>query len=157
MKFNNLSHEEKLETQKLVLKCMDAVGGRNHFLGMIESIKESAQHPLLNKTGKLHYSNGTISWGKQIFKEKVFALKDMFIKHQDDNILTISNEKLNKEIRNCLKTMGKLEFVITSKEGEEFKFLPFNTISETNVESTPLFQIIFFDSLNNTKRIIDYK
>ena len=157
MKFNNLSHEEKLETQKLVLKCMDAVGGRNHFLGMIESIKESTQHPLLNKTGKLHYSNGTINWGKQIFKEKVFALKDMFIKHHDDNILTISNEKLNKEIRNCLKTMGKLEFTITSTEGNDFKFLPFNTISETNVESTPLFQIIFFDSLNNTKRIIDYK
>ncbi len=157
MKFNNLSHEEKLETQKLVLKCMEAVGGRNHFLGMIESIKESAQHPLLNKTGKLHYSNGTIAWGKQIFKEKVFALKDMFIKHQDDNILTINNEKLNKEIRNCLKTMGKLEFVITSKDDAEFKFLPFKTISETNVETTPLFQIIFFDSLNNTKRIIDYK
>jgi len=157
MKFNNLSHEEKLETQKLVLKCMEVVGGRNHFLGMIESIKDSAQHPLLNKTGKLHYSNGTISWGKQIFKEKVFALKDMFIKHQDDNILTISNEKLNKEIKNCLKTMGKLEFIITSKDDKEFKFFPFNTISETNVESTPLFQIIFFDSLNNTKRIIDYK
>ena len=157
MKFNNLSHEEKLETQKLVVKCMEAVGGRNHFLSMIESIKDSAQHPLVNKTGKLHYSNGTISWGKQIFKEKVFALKDMFIKHQDDNILTINNEKLNKEIRNCLKTMGKLEFLITSKEGNEFTFLPFNTISETNVETTPLFQIIFFDSLNNTKRIIDYK
>ena len=157
MKFNNLSHEEKLETQKIVLKCMEVVGGRNHFLGMIESIKESAQHPLLNKTGKLHYSNGTISWGKQIFKEKVFALKDMFIKHQDDNILTINNEKLSKEIRNCLKTMGKLEFVITSKDDAEFKFLPFKTISETNVETTPLFQIIFFDSLNNTKRIIDYK
>jgi len=157
MKFNNLSHDEKLETQKLVLKCMEAVGGRNHFFGMIESIKEASQHPLLNKTGKLHYPNGTISWGKQIFKEKVFALKDMFIKHTDDNILTIKNEKLNKEIRNCLKTMGNLEFVIISSEGEEFKFFPFNTINETNVESSPLFQIIFFDSLNNTKRIIDYK
>jgi len=157
MKFNNLSHEEKLETQKLVLKCMEVVGGRNHFLGMIESIKDASQHPLLNKTGKLHYSNGTISWGKQIFKEKVFALKDMFIQHSDDNILTIKNEKLNKEIKNCLKTMGKLEFIIVSKDGNEFKFSPFNTISETNVESTPLFQIIFFDSLNNTKRIIDYK
>jgi hypothetical protein len=157
MKFNNLSHEEKLETQKLVLKCMDAVGGRNHFLGMIENIKESVSHPLLNKTGKLHYSNGTISWGKQIFKEKVFALKDMFVQHSEDNILTIKNEKLNKEIRNTLKTMGKLEFLITAKDGDEFKFTPFNTISETNIESTPLFQIIFFDSLNNTKRIIDYK
>jgi len=157
MKFNNLSHEEKLETQKIVLKCMEAVGGRNHFLGMIEDIKESSQHPLLNKTGKLHYSNGTISWGKQIFKEKVFALKNMFISHPDDNILTIKNEKLNKEVRNCLKTMGKLVFVITPNEGEEFSFIPFNTISETNIESTALFQIVFFDSLNNTKRIIDYK
>ena len=157
MKFNNLSHEEKLETQKLISKCMEAVGGRNHFFGMIEDIKESSSHPLLNKTGKLHYSNGTISWGKQIFKEKVYALKDMFIKHTEDNILTIKNEKLNKEIKNCLKTMGKLEFVITSTEGKEFSFLPFNTISETHVESTALFQVIFFDSLNNTKRIVDYK
>jgi len=157
MKFNNLSHEEKLDTQKIILKCMETVGGRNHFFGMIEDIKESPSHPLLNKTGKLHYSNGTISWGKQIFKDKVYALKDMFIKHTEDNILTIKNEKLNKEIKNCLKTMGKLEFVITSKEGAEFSFLPFNTISENHVESTALFQVIFFDSLNNTKRIIDYK
>jgi len=157
MKFNNLSHEEKLETQKEVLKCMEVVGGRNHFLGMIEDIKEAVQHPLLNKTAKLHYTNGTISWGKPIFKEKVFALKDMFIQHPDDNILTIKNDKLNKEIRNCLKTMGKIKFTIQTKEDNEFIFEPFKTISETNVETTPLFQIIFFDSLNNTKRIIDYK
>jgi len=157
MKFNNLSHEEKLETQKIILKCMETVGGRNHFFGMIEDIKESSSHALLNKTGKLHYSNGTISWGKQIFKEKVYALKEMFIKHTEDNILTIKNEKLNKEIRNCLKTMGKLEFIITSNKGEEFSFVPFNTINETHVETTALFQVIFFDSLNNTKRIVDYK
>jgi len=157
MKFNNLSHEEKLETQKEVLKCMEIVGGRNHFLGMIENIKEATNHPLLNKTGKLHYSNGTISWGKQIFKEKIFALKNMFIQHQDDNILTITNEKLSKEISNCLKTMGKLEFIIETKEGNEFTFVPFKTINDKNVETTPLFQIIFFDSINNTKRIIDYK
>jgi len=157
MKFNNLSHEEKLDTQKEVLKCMEIVGGRNHFLGMIEDIKESSQHPLLNKTAKLHYSNGTISWQKQIFKEKVFALKNMFIQHQDDNILAISNEKLQKEIQNCLKTMSKIEFIIESKDGQKFSFVPFKTINDTNVETTPLFQIIFFDSLNNTKRIIDYK
>lgn len=157
MKFNNLSHEEKLEIQKVVLKCMDAVGGRNHFLGMIENVKESSQHPLLNKTAKYHFETGTISWGKQIFKEKIFALKTMFIQHIDDNILTIKNEKLNKEIQNCVKTMGKLEFIIQPKEGEEFIFTPFQTISENHVEATPLFQIIFFDSINNTKRILDYK
>ncbi|BFU78219.1 hypothetical protein ALC152_14340 [Arcobacter sp. 15-2] len=157
MKFNNLSHEGKLEIQKLVLQCMNAVGGRNYFLGMIENIKASTQHPLLNKTAKYHFENGTISWKKQIFKEKVIALKNMFIQHNEDNLLLIKNEKLNKEIRNCIKTMGKLEFVIQPKEGNEFLFTPFNTISEDNIESNPIFQIIFFDSINNTKRIIDYK
>tara|TARA_B110000046_G_scaffold177885_1_gene205219 strand:+ start:287 stop:760 length:474 start_codon:yes stop_codon:yes gene_type:complete len=157
MKFNNLSHEEKLETQKEVFKCMDSIGGRNHFLGMIEDVKESLQHPLINKTSKYHYSNGTINWKKQIFKEKIVALKTMFIQHSDNNILTIKNEKLNKEIGNCLKTLGKLEFKIISNEGSEFTFVPFITISESNVEASPLFQIIFFDSINNTKRILDYK
>lgn len=157
MKFNNLSHEEKLETQKLVLKCMETLGGRNHFLGMIEDIKELPQHPLLNKTGKLHYTNGTITWGKQIFKEKVSALKMLFIQHPSDNILNIKDLKLQKDIHNCLKTMGKLTFLITSKDGNTFSFEPFKTINENNIETTPLFQIVFFDSINSTKRILDYK
>jgi len=157
MRFNNLSHDDKLEIQKIVFKCMETVGGRNHFLGMIESVKDYQQHPLLNKTGKFHFTTGTISWGKQIFKEKVTALKEMFIQHNDDNILNIKNEKLNKEIQNCLKTMGKLEFIIQSKEGEELTFSPFHTINDTNIEVSALFQIIFFDSINNTKRILDYK
>jgi hypothetical protein len=157
MKFNNLSHEEKLETQKIVSKCMDTIGGRNHFLGMIEDVKVSLQHPLINKTAKYHYKNGTISWGKQIFKEKIVALKSMFIQHSDNNILTIKNKKLNKEIQNCLKTVGKLQFTIIPNEGEEFIFVPFITISKTNIEASLLFQIIFFDSINNTKRILDYK
>lgn len=157
MKFNNLSHEEKLEIQKEVFKCMESMGGRNHFLGMIEDVKDSSQHPLVNKTAKFHYKNGTVNWKKQIFKEKVMSLKAMFIQHSDDNILTIKDLKLNKEIKNCLKTVGKLEFTIVPNEGTEFKFSPFKTINEDNVEATPLFQIIFFDSINNTKRILDYK
>ena len=53
--------------------------------------------------------------------------------------------------------MGKLEFIIQSKEGEELTFSPFHTINDTNIEVSALFQIIFFDSINNTKRILDYK
>ena len=156
MKFNNLSHENKLKIKEIVLNCMNTVGGVNYFLGMIENIKESKQHPLTNKTGKYHFENGTITWGKQIFKEKVIALKNMLIQHDDDNILTVSNEKLNKDIRNSVKTLGKLEFIIQIKDGNEFKFKPFNTIDQDNVELDPLFQIIFFDSLNNTKKILQY-
>ena len=156
MKFNNLSHEEKLKIREIVSNCMDIIGGRNYFLGMIEDIKESKQHPLTNKTGKYHFKNGTITWEKQIFKEKISALKNMLIVHEDDNILTVSNEKLNKDIKNSVKTLGKLEFTIQIKDGNKFKFKPFNTIDHNNVELDPLFQIIFFDSLNNTKKILQY-
>ena len=74
MKFNNLSHEEKLNVQKEIIDCMDNIGGRNYFLSMIENIRESKQFPLLNKTGKYHFENGTILWGKEIFKDKLITL-----------------------------------------------------------------------------------
>ena len=157
MKFNNLEHEEKLEIQKLVFDCMEKIGGRNYFLGMIESVKEAKQHPLLNKTSKCHFENGTIQWGKEIYKDKVITLKNMLIENDKDNILDCSDEKMKKNINNVVKTLGKLEFTIKTKETEGFTFKPFNTISADNVELDPLFQIIFFDSLNNTKRILTYK
>ncbi|MEA3513051.1 MAG: hypothetical protein U9R37_05565 [Campylobacterota bacterium] len=157
MKFNNLSADEQINIQKIVLDCMEILGGRNYFLGMIEDIKESKQHPLLNKTGKCHFKHGTITWGKEIYKDKVEALKSLLINHQEENILTVKNEKLNKDVKNTIKTLGKLNFLIEIKDGNSFTFNPFKTINETDVELNPLFQIIFFDSLNNTKRILDYK
>jgi hypothetical protein len=157
MKFNNLSQEQKIEIQKKVLEVLEIVGGKNHFLGLIEDVKTASQHPLMNKTGKYHFPNGTITWGKQVFKEKVVALKTMFIEHSEDNILTIKNKKLQKEIENTLKTVGKLTFTIETKDGKKFEFQPFITKSETDVEVDPIFQVLFFDSINNTKRILDYK
>ena len=136
---------------------METMGGRNHFLGMIEGIKDAYQHPLTNKTGKFHFKAGTITWGKEVYKDKVEALKSMLIVHNDDNILTVENQKLKKEINNTIKTLGKLEFTISVDGQEDYKFKPFNTISQDNVELDPMFQIIFFDSLNNTKRILIYK
>ena len=157
MKFNNLSHDEKLDVQKLVVDCMDTLGGRNHFLGMIEGVKEAKQHPMLNKTGKFHFPSGTISWGKEIYKDKVVTLKNMLIASDNDNILGCDDDKMKKNINNVIKTLGNLEFTIQIKDGNEFKFKPFSTVSDDNVELDPFFQIIFFDSLNNTKRILSYK
>ena len=156
MKFNKLSHEEKLEIQKLVLDCMETLGGRNYFLGMIEDIKDANQHPLLNKTGKFHFKHGTITWGKEIYKDKVMAIKNMLIKCSEDNILTIKDKKLQKDINNTIKTLGKLTYTIDIKDGNKYSFNSFNTISKDNVEISTMFQLIFFDSINNTKKILDY-
>jgi hypothetical protein len=157
MKFNTLSHDEKLDIQKLVQECIDIIGGKNYFFKMIEDIRQSKPHPLLNKTGKYHFTNGTIQWKKEIYKDKIDAIKTILISNNEDNILSITNQKLLKDIKNSIKTLGKLEFVIDTKDGKTYSFKPFKTISDENVELDPMFQIIFFDSLNNTKRILSYK
>lgn len=157
MKFNNLSHDEKLDVQKLVIDCMDTLGGRNYFLGMIEDVRDGKQHPLLNKTSKFHFKHGTITWGKEIYKDKVMAIKNMLIKYPDNNLLAIQDDKLQRDITNCIKTLGKLTYTINIKDGNDYTFKSFNTINKDNVELDTMFQIIFFDSINNTKKILDYK
>ena len=157
MKFNNLSHDEKLDIQKIVTACMEQIGGKNYFFKMIEDIKELKQHPLSNKTGKCHFTNGTIVWHKEIYKDKIVALKNMLISHNDDNLLTIKDAKLQKDVNNSIKTLCNIAFKIEVKDQGSYEFKPFRTITSTSVELDPIFQIIFFDSLNNTKRIISYK
>ncbi len=157
MKFNNLSHEEKLDVQKLVTNCMDTMGGRNYFLNMIESVKEAHQHPLINKTSKFHFKYGTISWQKEIYKDKVETLKAMLIASDSNNILECNDAKMKKNIINMVRTLSKQEFTIEVKDCESFSFKSFNAIDNNNVELDMFFQIIFFDSLNNTKRILSYK
>jgi len=157
MKFNNLSHEEKLEIQKELQEYIDKIGGKNYFFSLLENIRDSKQHPLLNKTAKYHFENGTISWGKEIYKDKVVTLKKVIIAATCENILEIDDLKLKKDMLNTIKTLGKLEFEVKVKNETIFKFKPFTTVSEDNIELNHLFQIIFFDSINNTKKILAYK
>jgi hypothetical protein len=157
MKFNNLVHNEKLEIQKHVLQCMDLLDGRNYFLGMLEDIRNAKQHPLLNKTGKFHFKNGIISWNKEIYKDKVTTIKTMLIKYSGDNLFDIKDVKLLKDVKHVINTLAKIVYTIELKDGKTYSFHSFKVISQDNIELDMMFQIIFFDSINNTKRILDYK
>jgi hypothetical protein len=160
VRFNNLSHDEKLELQKELNESIELVGGQFNFFKMLEDFRESKKHPLTNKTGKCHFKSGTISWDKHIYEDKIDVLKQVAINAKEDNILELPNEKLTKQATNAIKTMANLEFTLKNKnikDGEGFSFKPFNIKSDTNVEFVSIFQIIFFDSINNTKKILKYK
>ncbi|MEA3353501.1 MAG: hypothetical protein U9Q33_06780 [Campylobacterota bacterium] len=160
MRFSKLNHEEKLELQKLLSNTIEALGGQFNFFTMLEDIRESKKHPLSNKTGKLHFKTGTISWDKHIFEDKVDILKQITIKCKEDNILSVENEKFKKQILNTAKTISKLEFTVNNKTNEASNLLvfkAFKTLDNENIEFDPIFQIIFLDSINNTKNILKYK
>ncbi len=160
MRFNNLSHDEKIDIQKELNDCIEKLNGQFNFFKMIEDIRESKKHPLSNKTGKLHFKTGTIAWDKHIFEDKIDVLKKVVINAPKNNLLSVENDKLRKQLVNAAKTMAKLEFVVKNKDKKDglgFSFKPFNTINDDLIEFNPLFQIIFFDSVNNTKKILKYK
>lgn len=157
MKFNTMSHEEKLEIQKVLKDVIDSLQGKNHFFAMLEDIREATKHPLMNKTGKLHFKNGTISWGKEIFKDKVDVLKEVMQTIHGDNLLEIEQPKLKKQTINAAKTLVKLKFIVSFKDTECFSFSPFKILNEDHIEMDPLFQVIFFDGITNTKKILKYK
>ncbi len=160
MRFNNLSHDEKLDLQKKLEIAIEKIGGKFHFLTMLDDIREPKKHPLSNKTGKCHFKTGTITWNKHIFDDKVDTLKQVSINCIENNILTIENPKLKKQLTNTIKTISNLEFLVENKDKEQpesFTFKAFDIINENNVEFNSFFQIIFFDSINNTKNILKYK
>ena len=156
MRFNTLSHDEKLDLQKDILDLIEKLGGLNHFYKLLEDIRGVRQHPLLNKTGKFHFTNGTITWGKEIYKDKIDAIFEVLKVVQDENILEVSNEKLKKQITNSIRTLGKLVFIIETSDAK-IEIEPFKSIDDNEVRLNHLFQIIFFDSINNTKKILKYK
>ncbi len=160
MRFNNLSHDEKIDIQKELNNAIEKLNGQFNFFKMLEDIRESKKHPLSNKTGKLHFKTGTITWDKHIFEDKIEVLKKVLINAPKNNLLSVENDKLKKQLVNAAKTMAKLEFILKnkdSKDGLGFSFKPFNVLSDEIIELNPLFQIIFFDSVNNTKKILKYK
>lgn len=160
MKFNQLSHDEKLDLQKKINDTIEKVGGQFNFFKMLEDVREVKRHPLSNKTGKFHFESGTINWDKHIYEDKIDVLKQALINASKSNLLSIDKEKLKKQVKNTAKTIVKIEFTIknnNSKDGEDFSFKPFLVLEENTIELDPLFQIIFFDSINNTKNILKYK
>ncbi|MEA3289951.1 MAG: hypothetical protein U9Q04_07220 [Campylobacterota bacterium] len=159
MRFNNLSHDEKLDLKKELENTIEKLGGQFNFLTMLENIREEQKHPLSNKTGKLHFKSGTITWDKHIFEDKVKVLKQISINTKEDNIVSVDNEKIKKQILNTIKTISKLSFKVKNKDQKEdiaLEFKAFNIIDDNNVEFDPIFQIIFLDSVNNTKKILKY-
>jgi len=157
MRFNTLCHDDKLDIQKKLLNFVEQLGGLGVFYTLLDDTREPKQHPLLNKTAKLHFKYGTISWGKTIFKEKIDTIFSILKVVQDDNLLNVEDQKLKKAILNSVKTIGNLIFTIELKDKQPIEIKPFIKKSDDNIELDPIFQIVFFDSINNTKRILKYK
>ncbi|MDH5465366.1 MAG: hypothetical protein OEW60_07015 [Thiovulaceae bacterium] len=142
------------------MECADAFGGKNFFLQLLEAIRKEKPHPLLAKHAKFSFEMGTITWEKVIFKDKLDLLLRIRVNEsKTGNLLPDKNDKNFKKVMNLIRTLAPVEFDIkpsSDVSGIGFSVKAFDMINETTTRINPLFDMLFFCSIETAKKVLNY-
>ena len=158
--FNALDDEKKEELHQLLLHCANSFGGKNFFLQLLEELREGNSHPLISRHQDFLSEFGTIRWGKIIFNDKIELIKQIRTsKRETANILPAKEEKSHKRILNLIRTLEPITFSVRPnlrENGEGFDFKAFEKIDETTTHLNPIFEALFFSSVESVKKVLNY-
>ena len=158
--FNTLSDEEKLLHHQKLLHYADNFGGKNFFLQLLEAIRETKPHPLTSGNSEFRIELGSITWNKVIFNDKLqLLLKARVNETQQENFLPKKEGKNYKKILNVVRTLKPIVFTIkpnNDEDGSLLVFQAFDVIDETTTKLNPIFDAIFFCSVDMVKKALNY-
>lgn len=158
--FDNLNDNGKQMAHDQLMISVNAFGGVNFFLQLLEAIRKTKPHPLMAKSSGFRFVLGTIKWDKVIFQDKLDLL--MKIRKQESkngNLFPDKEDKSYKKVLNLVRTLGPMEFTVKPKdeaEAEGFTVKAFDIINEDITRINPIFDILFFCSIETTKKVINY-
>lgn len=159
--FHTLTDEEKKLYHDKLLQCAENFGGKNFFLQLLEAIRETKPHPLVAGNTQFDMELGTIKWNKVIFNDKLqLLLKARVNESKQDNLLPAKEEKGYKKVLNLVRTLKPIVFHVKpahKEDGPGFFFQPFNVIDENRTKLNPVFDALFFCSVNTVKKILNYE
>ncbi len=159
--FNNLTDEQKQHFHTILMTAANNYGGLNFFLQLIEALRDNTPHPLTSSHQDFLFDLGDIRWGKTIFKDKVELIKETRLNRiQEESFLPLEDEKKHKKILNLIRTLEPITFSVRPSlrdDGEGFDFKAFNTNGKKQVTLTPLFEALFFCSVDTVKQILNHK
>jgi hypothetical protein len=104
---------------------------------------------------------GGISWNKAIFNDKLqVLLKARKNESNQDNLLPKKDEKNYKKILNVVRTLKPIVFQVKPAnidDGKGFFFQAFDIIDENKTKLNPIFDALFFCSVDTVKKILNYE
>ena len=158
--FNALTDEEKLLHHQKLLQCANAFGGKNFFLQLMEAIRETKPHPLTAGNSEFDIELGTIKWNKVIFNDKLqLLIKARVNESKQDNLLPDKDAKNYKKILNVVRTLKPVVFHVKpahKEDGAGFFFQAFEMIDENTTKLNPVFDALFFCSVDTVKKVLNY-
>jgi len=159
--FDALSDEDKRIRHREMLQYAESFGGQNFFLRLIEAIRESKRDPLVAQDSKFDMEIGYIKWNKVIFNDKLQLLQRVRRDEiKRDNLLPPKDDKSYKKVLNLLRTLKPIVFHVKPKnieDGRGFFFQAFEIIDKDKTKLNPIFDALFFCSIDNVKRVLNYK
>lgn len=159
--FNNLTNEEKLHYHTLLITAANNYGGTNFFLQLIEALRNSSPHPLTSRHQDFLFDLGDIRWGKTIFNDKIELIKETRItRSKEKSFLPEENHKKYKKILNLIRTINPITFSVRPSlrdDGEGFDFKAFDTTKNNDIVLNPIFEALFFCSVDVIKKILNYR
>jgi hypothetical protein len=159
--FNSLNSDQKEQYHIELTKCAESFGGRNFFLQLLEEIRETKPHPLTAISKEFSIDVGIIKWNKVIFNDKLLLLqKARTSEKKQNNLLPKEGAKGYKKILNLLRTLKPIVFTVKPQKrdvGNGFMLQPFVVIDENTTKINPLFDALFFCSMDVVKRILSYE
>ena len=118
--YNSLDDLTKQNLKKEINDCALALGGKNHFLHLLEEIRKERHHPLMAKNSSFRFSYGTVKWEKVIFKDKVHLLIKMTKDRENNgNLMPKKGDRKYKTVMNLLRTLGLMKFEIRPKHNND--------------------------------------
>jgi len=143
-----------------MMDCATKFGGVNFFLQLLEAIRKYDGHPLTAKHSEFKFSRGNIRWEKVIFKDKLSLLFKVRVSESErGNLLPSKDDKTYKNIMNLIRTLAPIEFTVMPKnmnDGEGFSFKPFDKIDDKTTRLNPIFDAMFFCSVDTIKKVLAY-
>ncbi len=159
--FDSLDDAAKTAYHHQLTECATALGGKNFFLLMLEAVRKTKPHPLVTKSCEFRFSHGSIGWDKIIFQDKFTLLsKVRMSQNKQANLLPKPTDPSYKKILNLVRTLHPVTFHAKPKQrkdGEGFQMQALDMIDAHTTRLNPVFDAVFFCSVETVKKILAYK
>jgi len=141
---------------ELLRTSADAIGGKNFFLTLAETIRTTREGIIVGEKKQINYSSGVMTWNKTLHADNWRLLVESAkVRTKDGNILLSAEDKRHKNILNMIRTLKPLTFTVTptnSADGEGFSFSALEVIDDKTTRISPLFKALFVMPMDVLKK-----
>jgi hypothetical protein len=149
-----MTSEQPLD--QLLRECAEAVGGKNFFLTLAETIRTTREGIIVGEKKQINYTNGIMTWNKTLHADNWRLLVESAkVRTKDGNILLPIEDKRHKNILNMIRTLKPLTFTVipnNASDGEGFSFNALEVIDDKTTRVSPLFKAMFVMPIDVLKK-----